>query len=146
MSIFSKKKEDDNKAVSEKSGKVAIAEKDNKEPEAKEIEKAKGTKKRKISGEKSIAAENVIIRPWVSEKASIMISKGVYSFKVSEKASKNLVKDLIESLYNVKVENVNILNNKGKLKNFKGKSGQRSDSKKAVVTLREGQKIEEIAI
>ena len=160
MGILSRKKEevkkvnekreavDDDKdignEIDKKSGKSSVSAKSTAGKEESGKVKSTKAKAKKISDAKYILASQTIIKPWISEKSSIMMGKGVYTFKVAKNASKNLVKDMIESLYDVKVESVNILNIKGKPKNFKGKAVHRSDSKKAVVALKDGQKIEEL--
>lgn len=111
-----------------------------------ETKEAKSNKRKKISDGKKILAERVLVKPWVSEKTANMMSKGVYAFSVSAGASKNLVKDAVESLFGVTVKSINMVSVHGKLKNFKGKSAFRSDRKKAIVYLKDGQKIEELSI
>jgi large subunit ribosomal protein L23 len=63
-------------------------------------------------------------------------------FKVSPTATKPQIKEAVERLFDVKVKSVNTLVTKGKVKLFRGTRGQRSDVKKAVVTLQEGQAID----
>jgi large subunit ribosomal protein L23 len=63
-------------------------------------------------------------------------------FNVAKKASKPEIKAAVEALFGVKVTGVNTLVRKGKLKRFRGRLGQQSDVKKAVVTLAEGQSID----
>jgi large subunit ribosomal protein L23 len=63
-------------------------------------------------------------------------------FRVRKEASKPEIKAAIEGLFNVKVEAVNTLNVKGKVKRFRGRVGRRSDVKKAIVTLAAGQSID----
>ena len=63
-------------------------------------------------------------------------------FRVAPKATKPEIKAAVEALFNVKVTNVNTIVSKGKTKRWKGKPYQRSDVKKAIVTLAEGQSID----
>jgi large subunit ribosomal protein L23 len=63
-------------------------------------------------------------------------------FKVAPRATKPEIKAAVEALFNVTVKNVNTIVQKGKTKRWKGKSYQRSDMKKAIVTLAEGQSID----
>lgn len=83
-----------------------------------------------------------ILSPLVTEKASGLTEKGQVSFKVPLDASKPEIKASIEGLFGVTVVAVNTLVVKGKAKRFKGRPGQRSDWKKAVVRLAEGQSID----
>ena len=62
--------------------------------------------------------------------------------RVSPDATKPQIKEAVERLFDVKVKSVNTLVTKGKVKMFRGRRGQRSDVKKAVVTLEEGQSID----
>ncbi|MBE9604234.1 50S ribosomal protein L23 [Acetobacteraceae bacterium H6797] len=83
-----------------------------------------------------------ILSPIVTEKASILTETGQVTFKVPLSATKPEIKASIEGLFGVTVVTVNTLVVKGKSKRFKGRPGQRSDWKKAVVRLAEGQSID----
>ena len=87
---------------------------------------------------------DVILAPVVSEKSYALLEKGVYTFKVHPDASKPEIHDAVESIFNVKVVKVNTLNRKGKRKRNRKTFtfGQRADTKRAIVTLAEGQTIE----
>ena len=67
---------------------------------------------------------------------------GQVTFRVAKDASKPEIKAAVENLFDVKVKAVNTLIQKGKTKRFKGVMGRRSDFKKAIVTLEEGQTID----
>ncbi len=82
-----------------------------------------------------------LVQPRISEKASRLIRLNKYVFVVKNKANKVEVKKAVEKKHKVKVVSVNIVNNKGKMKNFGRISGKRSDFKKAVVTLKKGDSI-----
>jgi len=85
----------------------------------------------------------VLLGPHISEKATIVAEgNGQYVFRVVGDATKPEIKQAIEALFEVKVESVRTLNQKGKTKRFKGIAGKRSDFKKAIVTLEEGQMID----
>ena len=64
------------------------------------------------------------------------------TFRVAKDATKPEVKQAVEALFDVKVKAVNTLNQKGKIKRFRGRLGKRNDVKKAIVTLEEGQMID----
>lgn len=85
---------------------------------------------------------DVIIAPHVTEKATLGSEHGQVTFRVAKDASKPEIKQAVEALFDVKVKAVNTLVQKGKTKRFKGIMGKRSDFKKAIVTLEEGQTID----
>ena len=85
---------------------------------------------------------DVLLSPIVTEKASLISENNQVAFKVALKASKIDIKNAIESIFKVKVKAVNTIVIKGKIKIFKGKKGRRSDYKKAIVTLAEGNSID----
>jgi len=78
---------------------------------------------------------DLIRSPIITEKTTILSEQKKYVFEVSPAATKPLIKKAIEEIFEVKVKSVNILNQKGKVKKFKGTLGRRSDIKKAIVTL-----------
>ncbi|MDB5380235.1 MAG: ribosomal protein [Rubritepida sp.] len=83
-----------------------------------------------------------ILSPLVTEKATLMSEVGQYAFRVAIDASKPEIKQAVEGLFGVNVLAVNTLLVKGKTKRFKGRPGKRSDWKKAMVRLVEGQSID----
>lgn len=85
---------------------------------------------------------NVIRGPHITEKATLGSEYGQVTFKVAKDATKPQIKTAVETLYGVKVNAVNTLIQKGKNKRFKGVMGRRSDFKKAIVTLAEGEMID----
>ena len=85
---------------------------------------------------------DVIVAPVVTEKATTASENNQFVFEVARKATKPQIKAAIENLFDVKVEGVNTLLTKGKVKAFRGVRGKQSDVKKAVVTLAEGHKID----
>ena len=85
---------------------------------------------------------DVIISPVITEKATILSEQNKVVFKVRKDATKPQIKAAVEKLFDVKVKGVNTILTEGKMKVFKGRLGQRSDVKKAIVTLEEGQKID----
>jgi large subunit ribosomal protein L23 len=91
---------------------------------------------------KDVRHYDVIVAPIITEKATIAAENNQVIFKVARTATKPQIKAAVEGLFDVKVEGVNTLIRKGKTKIFKGRRGQQSDMKKAVVTLAEGHKID----
>ena len=85
---------------------------------------------------------DVIVAPHITEKSTMLSEQNAVVFKVAGDASKPEIKAAVEALFNVKVTGVNTIVSKGKSKRWKGKPYQRSDFKKAVVTLAEGQSID----
>jgi large subunit ribosomal protein L23 len=85
---------------------------------------------------------DVILGPVVTEKSTRGIEHNQVTFKIRKDATKPEVKTAVEELFKVKVKAVNTLNQKGKVKRFRGRLGQRNDVKKAIVTLEEGHSID----
>ncbi|MBN9148634.1 MULTISPECIES: 50S ribosomal protein L23 [unclassified Nitrobacter] len=85
---------------------------------------------------------DVIVAPVITEKATIASEHNKVVFKVARKATKPQIKEAVEKLFDVKVRSVNTLLRKGKTKVFRGSLGSQSDSKRAVVTLEEGHRID----
>ncbi len=85
---------------------------------------------------------NIILSPVITEKATMGSEHGQVTFKVTLDATKPEIKAAVEGLFNVKVTAVNTVVQKGKIKRFRGRVGQRSDFKKAMVTLADGQTID----
>jgi large subunit ribosomal protein L23 len=87
---------------------------------------------------------DVIIEPIVSEKSYALLENNVYTFRVHPDATKPEIHDAVEQIFNVEVVKVNTLNRKGKRKRNRRSMtfGQRANTKRAIVTLREGNTIE----
>jgi large subunit ribosomal protein L23 len=88
------------------------------------------------------AAYDTILRPIITEKATQASENGQVTFAVPLTATKPEIKAAVEMLFDVNVTAVNTILLKGKSKMFKGRPGRRSDMKKAMVTLAEGQNID----
>ena len=85
---------------------------------------------------------DVIRSPVITEKATTASEQDKVVFIVSDSATKPQIKQAVEALFEVKVKAVNTLNRKGKTKRFRGILGRQSDTKRAVVTLAEGESID----
>ncbi len=87
---------------------------------------------------------DVIIRPVVSEKSYALLDAGVYTFVVHPDANKTEIRQAVESIFSVRVSNVNTLNRKGKRKRNRRQAtfGKRPDTKRAIVTLVAGDRID----
>ena len=85
---------------------------------------------------------DIILGPLVTEKSTQGSEYNQVTFKVSLDASEPEIKKAVESLFEVKVKQVNTIRMKGKVKRFKGHLGKRSNWKKAIVSLAEGETID----
>ena len=93
-------------------------------------------------GEVDTRHYDVIVAPHITEKSTMASEHNAVVFKVARDASKPEIKAAVEALFDVKVTGVNTLVQKGKVKRWKGKPYKRTDVKKAIVTLAEGQSID----
>ena len=87
-------------------------------------------------------ARDILRRPVVTEKTMALLEGNKYTFLVDMKANKSEIKKAVEQLFKVKVEKVSTLIVKGKPKRVRNSLGRTSDVKKAIVKLKEGDKIE----
>lgn len=85
---------------------------------------------------------DVILAPVITEKATLVAEENKIIFRVPLEATKEDIKRAVESLFKVDVTKVNTLRVKGKTKRFRGHLGRRSDMKKAIVTLKDGQSVD----
>jgi large subunit ribosomal protein L23 len=85
---------------------------------------------------------DVVLAPHITEKATLLSENNAVVFKVAGDATKPEIKAAVEALFNVKVKAVNTIVTKGKTKRWQGRPYTRSDFKKAIVTLAEGQTID----
>ncbi len=85
---------------------------------------------------------DVIDSPVITEKANMVSAENKVIFYVKPCATKPLVKKAVEALFGVDVAKVNIINEKGKVKRFRGRLGKQKDYKKAIVTIAKGQQID----
>ena len=81
---------------------------------------------------------DILLAPVVSEKSYGLLDEGAYTFVVDPRANKTEIKIAVERTFGVKVRSVNTLNRKGKTRSTKFGLGKRKDTKRAIVTLREG--------
>ena len=85
---------------------------------------------------------DILIAPVVTEKATMASEHNKVVFKVARTATKPQIKEAVEKLFDVKVKAVNTLIRKGKVRIFKGRPGELQDTKRAIVTLEEGHRID----
>ncbi|PKP91687.1 MAG: 50S ribosomal protein L23 [Alphaproteobacteria bacterium HGW-Alphaproteobacteria-16] len=96
----------------------------------------------KQSKQVDIRHYDVIVAPHITEKSTLVSEANAVIFKVANDASKPQIKAAVEALFDVKVTAVNTIVQKGKTKKWKGKPYTRSDIKKAIVTLKDGDSID----
>ncbi len=85
---------------------------------------------------------DTIVAPVITEKATVASESNQFVFRVARDATKPQIKAAVEKLFDVKVTAVNTLVRKGKTKAFRGVRGRQQDMKKAIVTLRDGDRID----
>ena len=103
---------------------------------------AKAAKKQAGASAVDINHYDVIVAPHITEKSTMLSEQNAVVFKVAGSASKPQIKAAVEALFGVSVTGVNTMNVKGKTKRWKGRPYTRSDVKKAIVTLADGQSID----
>ena len=130
LNIFKKKKVEEKKVEKKKVKKPVPV-----------VEEKKVEIKGKVVLEGSSSA--LLINPYLSEKSTILREQeNKYIFKVSPRATKNEIKKLLENIYNVEVTKINVINTPAKPKRWRQKKSYFSRSKKMMVTIKKGQKIE----
>jgi large subunit ribosomal protein L23 len=97
---------------------------------------------KKQKAEIDVRHYDVIVAPHITEKATLLSEQNAVVFKVAGDATKPEIKAAVEALFSVKVTGVNTIVQKGKTKKWKGVPYTRSDIKKAIVTLADGQSID----
>jgi large subunit ribosomal protein L23 len=85
---------------------------------------------------------DILLRPVVSEKSYGLLDEGKYTFVVAPDANKTQIKQAVEEVFRVKVTGVNTLNRQGKRRRTRFGWGKRVDTKRAIVTLVEGDRID----
>ena len=91
-----------------------------------------------MSLEKSKNPRDVIVAPVVSEKSYACMDRGQYTFLVAPGSNKTEIKQAVEAIFGVKVASVNTQNRQGKTRRSRTGLGKSKDTKRAIVTLREG--------
>ncbi|MGH3323953.1 MAG: 50S ribosomal protein L23 [Streptomyces sp.] len=85
---------------------------------------------------------DILLKPVVSEKSYALLDEGKYTFVVDPRANKTQIKQAVEAVFSVKVSGVNTINRQGKRKRTRTGYGKRANTKRAVVTLAEGDRID----
>ncbi|MFT4148135.1 MAG: 50S ribosomal protein L23 [Micrococcaceae bacterium] len=84
------------------------------------------------------AHHDVIVAPVISEKSYALIDEGKYTFEVDPRSNKSEIKVAIESIFDCKIASINTINRAGKTRRTRDGLGKRKDTKRAIVTLKEG--------
>lgn len=87
-------------------------------------------------------ARDILIAPVVSEKSYGLLDEGKYTFIVDPRSNKTEIKIAVEAVFDVKVTNVNTINRHGKKRRTRAGWGKRPDTKRAIVTVADGQRID----
>ena len=95
-----------------------------------------------MSIEPSKNPRDIILAPVVSEKSYNLIDEGKYTFIVDPRSNKTEIKIAVEKVFGVKVTSVNTINRQGKSRRLRYGTGKRPDTKRAIVTVAEGQRID----
>ena len=95
-----------------------------------------------MSGSTKSGPRDVILAPVVSEKSYSLLDNNAYTFQVHPLANKTEIRQAVEQIWGVRVVGVNTVNRKGKTKRFRNAVGKRRDTKRAIVKLAPGDKIE----
>jgi large subunit ribosomal protein L23 len=95
-----------------------------------------------VSGSTKAELRDVILAPVVSEKSYSLLDDNAYTFVVHRRANKVEIRQAVEKIWGVRVVAVNTLNRKGKTKRFRFTRGSRPDTKRAVVKLAQGDRID----
>ena len=98
--------------------------------------------KKTIKNISSERAFSIIKKPITTEKSTNLQQFNQYTFMVSKNSTSNEIKQAVEKIFKVKVIKINTSITRGKAKSFKGNFGYRKDTKKAIVTLQEGNTID----
>ncbi|MBK6879201.1 MAG: 50S ribosomal protein L23 [Elusimicrobia bacterium] len=88
-----------------------------------------------------LATTQVLFRPVLTERSTLLREQNKYIFEVAPRATKGQIKDAVQTVFKVKVTAVNTMNMPGKLRRRGAHAGYQSDWKKAIVTLKQGQEI-----
>ncbi len=112
------------------------------EEDKKVKEKVKEKEKEEIGFKKEPIAWKVLESPYISEKATDLVNKNKYIFKIKDSANKKQVKDAVEEIYKVNVLNVNITKIPRKKKRLGKFHGWKKGFKKAIIEIEKGQKID----
>jgi len=145
MGLFSRKNKKEDKNFSKKDIKSVVnVEEDKKEDKnfsKKDIKSVVNVEEDKKEDKNNNKFYEILIKPIISEKATIGVSKGKYVFEVSNNANKIEIKKAIKDIYGVNVVKINVINKLGKKVSFGRRKGKQKDIRKAIITLKKGETI-----
>lgn len=119
------------------------ARKQEKEKKAKEVKKEEVVKKEvKVKTQQSLLAAELLLKPHITEQSNLLAQKNIYTFRVRPSANKILIKKAIKEMYGFEPLKIRVINMPAKKRKVRGKIGIKSGFKKALVYLKEGEKIE----
>jgi len=142
MGFLDRFKKEEKKPISEKPEKKIEEKKVEEKPEKPEKKEIKPKAKKARTGKQAIGAYSVLKEPHITEKATFLEKENKYVFKVYPRSNKIEIKKAVEGLYGVSVSEVNIINVSPKKRRLGRTEGWKKGYKKAIVKLKEGQKIE----
>lgn len=107
-------------------------------------EKTEEVKEEKVEIKKGKTelSSRVLLAPHITEKSTLFSEKGVYTFKVPKEANKSMIRNAVKDLYGYEPRKITILNMPAKARLVRGKKGVKSGFRKALIYLKEGDKIE----
>ena len=142
MGLFSKKTQVKDEPVVKPEPVKAVVEETKKETKKPTATKTTTKKPESTSTKKGYGtAHRILVRPVISEKATMVNSLNKYIFEVGLKANKIEIKKAIEEIYGVTPKAINIINQRGKFVRFGRKQGRTKNTKKAIITLKKGESI-----
>ncbi len=143
LDIFKGKKGKDEKLKRPPKGALKRVEKPVKREPVHVSEESKTEKKQEGKKEGSSELASIMLSsPHITEKSAFSAESGVYAFKVSSRANKVMVRRAVKELYGFEPIKINMLNMPGKTRFVRGRKGSKPGYKKAVIFLKEGDKIE----
>ncbi len=144
LDVLKKNKDESPKVekISKKKEKVSSSVKKPKESKSEKKEMVATDENINKARQKEVTLQNILKHPRITEKAAILAEKNVYTFEVNLYAGKIEIARAVKQIYNVEVVRVNIVKLPAKKVTIRGKRGVKSAVKKALVYLKEGDKIE----
>ncbi len=112
------------------------------EPKTVEVEKKPKKEEPRIKTKQSTLAAQFLLQPHITEQSTDLAKKNVYTFKVNPSANKVIIKKAIKEMYGFEPIKIRVINTHSKKRSVRGKIGTKSGFKKALVYLKEGDKIE----
>jgi large subunit ribosomal protein L23 len=121
---------------------MAVIEEKKENIEEKKVVKKAAKKEKIVAAVNAEIAQRVLVEPWITEKSHAGVVENKYSFKVSRTATKGEIKKAIEGYYKVKVAKIGVINIPEKKKSYGRYPAKKAPIRKAVITLKQGDKIE----